>query len=95
MGTPFVLYKWEDIACCSNGEAFPLPGDLCTECTCTDGSVRCTPLACPDVTCFKPSGYDACGCATCLVCVESGQNYTDGEVWKNSQGCECACEVCL
>ncbi|KAM9351632.1 kielin/chordin-like protein [Symphorus nematophorus] len=75
-----------------NGQSIPDPGDLCSECTCQSGSVRCRKTSCPAVHCPHPIN-NACGCPVCDGCHYQGVTYADGQIVPGGEGgCqECTC----
>uniref|UniRef100_H3DPF7 Kielin cysteine rich BMP regulator n=1 Tax=Tetraodon nigroviridis TaxID=99883 RepID=H3DPF7_TETNG len=74
-----------------NGQSIPDPGNLCSECTCQSGSVRCLRASCPPPLCSHPV-TNACGCPVCEGCHYRGLTYGDGQIFPGEDGCQnCTC----
>ncbi|XP_046720965.1 kielin/chordin-like protein [Silurus meridionalis] len=75
-----------------NGQTFFDPDDTCNSCTCQDGSVRCSVVECPPVSCSNP--YTAPGecCPQCPTCGVQKQVYVDGDTFANPAN---PCEECV
>ncbi|KAK7160533.1 hypothetical protein R3I93_008242 [Phoxinus phoxinus] len=63
----------------ANTQTFDTPSDPCRRCVCQSGSVTCTVLACPVVSCRDPVTPPGQCCSQCRVCVEQGQEYEEGQ----------------
>ncbi|XP_034443111.1 kielin/chordin-like protein isoform X2 [Hippoglossus hippoglossus] len=76
----------------TNGQTIPDPGNLCSECTCQRGSVRCLKKTCPAALCPHPF-TNPCGCSVCDGCHFQGVSYVDGQILPGGEkGCEeCTC----
>ncbi|KAM3609081.1 uncharacterized protein V6R79_009469 [Siganus canaliculatus] len=76
----------------TNGQSIPDPTNLCSECTCQSGSVRCIKKLCPAPTCTHPV-TDACGCSVCDGCQYQDVTYVDGQILPGGErGCQdCTC----
>ncbi|XP_045893127.1 kielin/chordin-like protein isoform X2 [Micropterus dolomieu] len=76
----------------TNGQSIPDPGNLCSECTCQSGSVRCVKKACPPAVCTHPV-TNACGCPVCDGCHFQGVTYVEGQILPGEGGgChDCTC----
>lgn len=74
----------------SNGQSFTPPSALCDVCTCTDGSVSCRYVDCPDLgSCQSQIVLEGECCPTCQDC----GNHADGETWKETPCQVCTCQV--
>ncbi|XP_051512067.1 kielin/chordin-like protein isoform X2 [Myxocyprinus asiaticus] len=60
-------------------QTFYSPSDPCRRCVCLRGSVMCTPIACPAVSCQNPVTPPGQCCPQCKVCVQQGEEYVEGE----------------
>ncbi|XP_049429825.1 kielin/chordin-like protein [Epinephelus fuscoguttatus] len=74
----------------ANGQSIPDPGNLCAECTCQSGSVRCVKKTCPAACCTHPI-TDPCGCPVCDGCQFQGVTYVDGQILPGGEG---GCQDC-
>ncbi|XP_070763397.1 kielin/chordin-like protein [Enoplosus armatus] len=74
----------------TNGQSIPDPGNLCSECTCQSGSVRCMKKSCPAAVCPHPV-TNSCGCPVCDGCQYQGVNYVDGQIIPGGEG---GCQDC-
>ncbi|XP_056907493.1 kielin/chordin-like protein [Takifugu flavidus] len=75
----------------TNGQSFPDPGNLCSECTCQSGSVRCSRASCPPPLCSHPV-TNACSCPVCDGCYYRGLTHGDGQIFPGEEGCQdCTC----
>ncbi|XP_033117225.1 uncharacterized protein LOC117117126 [Anneissia japonica] len=75
-----------------NKSVFTPPDDVCSECSCKDGTVECSEVICPNVTCSKPTEGKCC--LTCEDnCFINSIEYKDGEVFdpvdKKCSVCTC------
>ncbi|XP_067245483.1 kielin/chordin-like protein [Chanodichthys erythropterus] len=62
-----------------NTQTFYVPSDPCKRCACHSGSVTCTVVACPVVSCQNPVTPPGQCCPQCRVCVQQGQEYEEGQ----------------
>ncbi|XP_048024021.1 kielin/chordin-like protein isoform X2 [Megalobrama amblycephala] len=62
-----------------NTQTFYVPSDPCKRCVCHSGSVTCTVVACPVVSCQNPVTPPGQCCPQCRVCVQQGQEYEEGQ----------------
>ncbi|XP_048024025.1 kielin/chordin-like protein isoform X3 [Megalobrama amblycephala] len=62
-----------------NTQTFYVPSDPCKRCVCHSGSVTCTMVACPVVSCQNPVTPPGQCCPQCRVCVQQGQEYEEGQ----------------
>ncbi|KAA8590177.1 hypothetical protein FQN60_014111 [Etheostoma spectabile] len=78
----------------ANGQSIPDPGNLCSECTCQSGSVRCMKKLCPAARCPHPV-TNPCGCPVCDGCQFQGVTYVDSQILPGGEGgCQdCTCSV--
>ncbi|XP_028441200.1 kielin/chordin-like protein isoform X2 [Perca flavescens] len=74
----------------ANGQSIPDPGNLCSECTCQSGSVRCMKKSCPAARCPHPV-TNPCGCPVCDGCQFQGVTYVDGQILPGGEG---GCQDC-
>ncbi|XP_075885031.1 kielin/chordin-like protein [Nelusetta ayraudi] len=74
----------------ANGQTIPDPGNLCSECTCQSGSVRCARRLCLAAPCSHPVA-DPCGCPVCEGCHFEGVTYVDGQTMAGGEG---GCQDC-
>ncbi|XP_077451474.1 kielin/chordin-like protein isoform X1 [Stigmatopora argus] len=76
----------------ASGQSIPEPGDICSECTCQSGTVRCGKKSCPVTFCPHPLA-DSCGCPVCDGCHFQGVDYIDGQILTaGERSCqECVC----
>ncbi|XP_044050662.1 kielin/chordin-like protein isoform X3 [Siniperca chuatsi] len=74
----------------TNGQSIPDPGNLCSECTCQSGSVRCMKKPCPAAVCPHPV-TNPCGCPVCDGCQFQGVTYVDGQILPGGDG---GCQDC-
>ncbi|XP_063753849.1 kielin/chordin-like protein isoform X3 [Eleginops maclovinus] len=74
----------------STGQSIPDPGNLCSECTCQSGSVRCMKKSCPAARCRHPV-TNPCGCPVCDGCQFQGVTYVDGQILPGGEG---GCQDC-
>ncbi|XP_042352823.1 kielin/chordin-like protein [Plectropomus leopardus] len=74
----------------ANGQSIPDPGNLCAECTCQSGSVRCIKKSCPAARCPHPV-TNPCGCPVCDGCQFQGVTYVDGQIHPGGEG---GCQDC-
>ncbi|XP_034389852.1 kielin/chordin-like protein [Cyclopterus lumpus] len=74
----------------ANGQSIPDPGNLCAECTCQSGSVRCEKMSCPTARCPHPV-TNPCGCPVCDGCQFQGVTYVDGQILPGREG---GCQDC-
>ncbi|XP_064417188.1 kielin/chordin-like protein [Latimeria chalumnae] len=77
----------------NDGQEFRDPDSPCQTCHCRDGSVRCTPTACPPVTCPNPERRGGHCCPKCPDCSFDNRIFVDGERFSNPLNpCqECVC----
>ncbi|RUS81899.1 hypothetical protein EGW08_010326, partial [Elysia chlorotica] len=79
-----------------NGQRFTEPDDKCRKCQCTDGSVTCQRVSCPETKCPDPVTLPGECCPVCAsVCLFEGQTYSEGESFQSpkAQCHTCTCEV--
>ncbi|XP_051725443.1 kielin/chordin-like protein [Ctenopharyngodon idella] len=62
-----------------NTQTFYAPSDPCRRCVCHRGSVKCTTVSCPVVSCQNPVTTPRQCCPLCRVCVQQGQEYKEGQ----------------
>ncbi|XP_034734849.1 kielin/chordin-like protein isoform X1 [Etheostoma cragini] len=74
----------------ANGQSIPDPGNLCSECTCQSGSVRCMKMSCPAARCPHPV-TNPCGCPVCDGCQFQGVTYVDRQILPGGEG---GCQDC-
>ncbi|XP_047416876.1 kielin/chordin-like protein isoform X3 [Sciurus carolinensis] len=77
----------------ANGLNFTDADSPCHACRCEDGTVRCSLVDCPPVTCARPqSGPGQC-CPRCPDCILERQVFVDGESFSHPgdpcQECQC------
>ncbi|MBZ3888562.1 Kielin/chordin-like protein [Sciurus carolinensis] len=77
----------------ANGLNFTDADSPCHACRCEDGTVRCSLVDCPPVTCARPqSGPGQC-CPRCPECILERQVFVDGESFSHPgdpcQECQC------
>ncbi|XP_060734763.1 kielin/chordin-like protein isoform X1 [Tachysurus vachellii] len=75
-------------------QIFTPPSNPCLHCTCVSGSVTCTQVTCPVVTCHNPITPPGQCCPQCRVCVKNGVEYREGERFRlhGNQCSQCICE---
>ncbi|KAK3570578.1 hypothetical protein QTP86_022525 [Hemibagrus guttatus] len=75
-------------------QTFTPQSNPCLRCTCVRGSVTCTQVICPVLTCQNPATPPGQCCPQCGVCVENGVEYREGERIqpRGDQCSECICE---
>lgn len=75
-------------------QTFMSPSDPCLRCVCVSGSITCTHITCPLLTCHHPVTPPGQCCPQCRVCVENGVEYREGERFRpHSDHCaQCVCE---
>ncbi|XP_078582340.1 kielin/chordin-like protein isoform X1 [Branchiostoma floridae x Branchiostoma japonicum] len=77
-----------------NGARFRPPGaDVCTECSCLNGNVRCSVIECQPVNCANPTTKpDEC-CPACQACFVNGREYAEGQTFRspNDPCADCIC----
>eukprot|EP00058_Branchiostoma_floridae_P014451 XP_002599939.1 hypothetical protein BRAFLDRAFT_74063 [Branchiostoma floridae] len=77
-----------------NGARFRPPGaDVCTECSCLNGNVRCSVIECQPVNCANPTTKpDEC-CPACQACFVNGREYAEGQTFRspNDPCADCVC----
>ncbi|CAN0392602.1 unnamed protein product [Lampetra planeri] len=77
-----------------NGVSFPDPADdVCSRCTCSDGSVVCARAPCAAVACSHAT-VGACECPVCDGCRFQGRDYADGDAFPapKAQCQDCTCK---
>ncbi|XP_034032503.1 kielin/chordin-like protein isoform X2 [Thalassophryne amazonica] len=74
----------------ANGQSLPDPGNLCSQCICQSGSVRCVQKQCEVAVCPHPV-TDTCDCPVCHGCLFEGMTFADGQVLP---GREDRCQDC-
>ncbi|XP_031418057.1 kielin/chordin-like protein [Clupea harengus] len=76
-----------------NGRTFTDPEDACHRCMCQDGTVECTVIDCPRLTCSNPSKPPGQCCPRCQDCNFEKRVFVNGEQFPNPlQPCqECVC----
>ncbi|XP_056333779.1 kielin/chordin-like protein [Danio aesculapii] len=80
---------------CGNGERFPDPNDPCRSCACLDGSVSCSPVSCPEVSCKRPIRPPGECCPVCSgMCEHLGQVYEDASTFAPADD-RCSTCTCL
>ncbi|PIO23019.1 hypothetical protein AB205_0049080, partial [Aquarana catesbeiana] len=59
-----------------------------------DGTVQCTPIVCPSVSCSRPEKKPGHCCATCPDCIYYENTFLDGQQFTNPDNkCqECGCQ---
>nr|XP_032658077.1 kielin/chordin-like protein [Chelonoidis abingdonii] len=62
----------------ANGQSFTDPHSPCQRCQCTDGTVQCSPVACPLPSCPRPERQPGQCCPTCPGCSYGGKEYPNG-----------------
>ncbi|CAN0372830.1 unnamed protein product [Lampetra fluviatilis] len=78
-----------------NGVSFPDPADdVCSRCTCSDGSVVCARAPCAAVACSHAT-VGACECPVCDGCRFQGRDYADGDAFPapKAQCQDCTCKA--
>lgn len=77
-----------------NGQDFTDPDNPCQSCRCQDGTVQCTPIVCPSVSCSRPEKKPGHCCATCPDCIYYENTFLDGQQFTNPDNkCqECGCQ---
>ncbi|MCJ8733662.1 hypothetical protein PDJAM_G00226190 [Pangasius djambal] len=75
-----------------NGQRLSDPDDPCSSCTCQNGSVVCSAIYCPQVSCFNRSTVPGECCPQCPTCVVRNHVYVDGERFTNPEN---PCEECV
>ncbi|KAB5575222.1 hypothetical protein PHYPO_G00218350 [Pangasianodon hypophthalmus] len=75
-----------------NGQRFLDQDEPCNSCTCQDGSVVCSAIYCPQVSC--PNTFTGSGecCPQCPTCDVHNHVYVDGETFTNPEN---PCEECV
>ncbi|XP_029472184.1 kielin/chordin-like protein [Rhinatrema bivittatum] len=62
-----------------NGDTFD--ADVCRQCACQKGSVRCVTTQCPPLGCRHQVTDPGSCCPRCRGCVYNGREYQDGSSW--------------
>ncbi|XP_051579936.1 kielin/chordin-like protein [Myxocyprinus asiaticus] len=78
----------------ANSEVFPSPTASCEECRCSNGSVSCTPVSCPEAPCRRPVHPPGECCPVCTgMCEHQGQVHESGSTFTpaNDQCSTCTC----
>eukprot|EP00066_Takifugu_rubripes_P016015 XP_011605281.1 PREDICTED: kielin/chordin-like protein [Takifugu rubripes] len=74
----------------TNGQSFPDPGNLCSDCTCQcfgsnlslqAGEVKCASPDCPKLPCMHQVTDPGACCPRCRGCMYGGQNHEEGSSW--------------
>ncbi|XP_033611885.1 kielin/chordin-like protein [Fukomys damarensis] len=78
----------------TNGQNFTDPEEPCRACHCEDGSVRCSVVECPPVTCARPQSLLGQCCLRCPDCILEQQVFMDGQRFSHPRDpCqECHCQ---
>ncbi|KAF5889344.1 kielin/chordin-like protein, partial [Clarias magur] len=78
----------------THAQTFTPLSSPCLRCVCVSGSVTCTQVTCPVVTCNNPVTPPGECCPRCKVCVQNGVEYREGERFRpHSDHCsQCICE---
>ncbi|XP_067276133.1 kielin/chordin-like protein [Pseudorasbora parva] len=76
-----------------NTQTFYAPSDPCRRCVCQNGSVTCTTVTCPVVSCQNPITPQGQCCSQCRVCVQQDQKYEEGQslTLPNDPCLNCTC----
>eukprot|EP00079_Xenopus_tropicalis_P008629 XP_002931908.2 PREDICTED: kielin/chordin-like protein isoform X1 [Xenopus tropicalis] len=65
----------------ANHETFTSTSDPCQRCVCLDGTVTCTHVVCPYVSCANPITKPEQCCRECPVCRYQGKEYSEDAHW--------------
>ncbi|XP_062861314.1 kielin/chordin-like protein [Trichomycterus rosablanca] len=63
-------------------QTFTPQSDPCQQCVCLSGSVTCTRVSCPIITCENQVTPPGQCCPQCRVCMQHGLEYTEGQSWS-------------
>ncbi|CAM5086109.1 unnamed protein product [Eretmochelys imbricata] len=76
----------------ANGQAFADPHSPCQRCQCLDGTVQCSPVACPTPSCPRPESQPGQCCPTCRGCSVEGGAVEAGERFPSPRD---PCQLCV
>ncbi|XP_043120875.1 kielin/chordin-like protein isoform X2 [Puntigrus tetrazona] len=76
-----------------NTQTFYSPSDPCKRCVCQSGSVLCSPVDCPSVSCTNSITPPGQCCPQCRVCYQEGREYLEGQslTLPNEPCIRCTC----
>ncbi|RXN38597.1 kielin chordin [Labeo rohita] len=76
-----------------NTQTFYAPSDPCKRCVCQSGSISCSPVTCPTVSCHNPITLPGQCCPQCKGCIYDGVEHLEGSTWfASSSPCmSCMC----
>ncbi|XP_015279092.1 PREDICTED: kielin/chordin-like protein, partial [Gekko japonicus] len=75
-----------------NGQEFTDPDSPCQSCRCADGTVLCSPTACPPVICPHPKKRPGFCCPKCPDCTLDNRVVLEGEELPHPQN---PCQACI
>ncbi|XP_058511030.1 kielin/chordin-like protein [Ochotona princeps] len=78
----------------ANGQNFTDADSPCHTCRCEEGTVRCSLVTCPPMTCARPQHGPGQCCPRCPDCILEQQVFVDGEAFSHpGDPCqECRCQ---
>ncbi|XP_066541573.1 kielin/chordin-like protein [Hoplias malabaricus] len=74
-------------------QTFTSRSDPCQRCVCVSGTVSCTSVICPAISCPNPVTPPGQCCPQCTACKQNGQEYKEGQTWNHPRDpcSQCTC----